>query len=312
MKYKIIAQLIAEQRRHTPSMWLLPSEITNSNHPDIIEMANELVRGARDDYDKTIRILTFLRQNIKYHFTPWDTSASQTLALKHGMCANRMNLAVALFRATNIPSRLVMVRYKKEALQFRILQSFFPFVSDTIRHCRAQVRLDNQWIHVDIEEPIQEDYVMATIPLEFYPNMEAFLHSRQKQGQGLGSNPIFHELNKAWLEKVNNGEPPRYRFYPTKVLQLVGEAEAMLVAAIFETLMVKDIQIMYTNQADDIEMQSKLDKARKQGVSLVVMIMKEANHLESINYDRRIRIQEEATMGRYWKEAELILDQMAE
>ncbi|KZX17821.1 transglutaminase-like superfamily protein [Methanobrevibacter cuticularis] len=90
------------------SKYVLPSEFSESNNPEIIELANRIKANCSDKSDFAVAnaILKWVQYSIKYEeYGNTMQGALETLHSKFGNCADQAHLTVALLRAVNIPAK---------------------------------------------------------------------------------------------------------------------------------------------------------------------------------------------------------------
>jgi transglutaminase-like putative cysteine protease len=92
--------------------YLRPTEVIDSDHPDVVAKARELTRECRSDKEKLERIYYFVRD------LPYDIlaafrdlaegrrRASDVLNAGHAFCMGKASSFVALCRASGIPARI--------------------------------------------------------------------------------------------------------------------------------------------------------------------------------------------------------------
>ncbi|MEW6162677.1 MAG: transglutaminase domain-containing protein [Nitrospirota bacterium] len=96
--------------RGTPQnemIYLRPTEMVQSNSPEISSLAKKLAEGAPTEYKAVTAILNYVADNVKYTFNPPQYDALYTLKTKSGNCQNFAHLSMALLRAAGIPARIV-------------------------------------------------------------------------------------------------------------------------------------------------------------------------------------------------------------
>ena len=86
--------------------FLKKSKLVQSDAPQIIELASELTAGANTEHQAVSAILTHVADAIKYQYNPKQYDALFGLTTGSGNCQNFSHLAVALLRASGIPSRI--------------------------------------------------------------------------------------------------------------------------------------------------------------------------------------------------------------
>lgn len=116
---------------------LLPSRGIESDHPAIIEKAEEITAGLDNERDKAKAIYKFVSQHVAYdvekaenNLFNLDDSAVSTLNSGVGVCQDYAFLATALFRAIGMESHYVE-GYAGE------------------RHAWVEVMVDGEWLEMD-------------------------------------------------------------------------------------------------------------------------------------------------------------------
>ncbi len=133
--------------------YLAADEWINHDHPDIIQKAKDLTAGLENDWDKVQVIFEFIRDEIVYNFAPIidsedDWKASSVLTEKNGMCHQKSNLQVALFRAVDIPAALT---YQKIIDHPLMRTRYAEMIPDGILpyHALAAVHIDGKWYRME-------------------------------------------------------------------------------------------------------------------------------------------------------------------
>lgn len=81
--------------------------LIESDHPDIISMAEKITEGATDSWDAAVRLSEWVGKEI-HGAVPGGTSAINTLRIREGECGSHSRLLAAFCRSAGIPSRMVM------------------------------------------------------------------------------------------------------------------------------------------------------------------------------------------------------------
>lgn len=84
---------------------LEPESLIESDHPDIIQEANEITKGAKDSWEAAVRLTKWVSDNIQGAI-PGGTSAINTYKTRLGECGSHSRLLAAFCRAVGIPARL--------------------------------------------------------------------------------------------------------------------------------------------------------------------------------------------------------------
>jgi photosystem II stability/assembly factor-like uncharacterized protein/transglutaminase-like putative cysteine protease len=88
--------------------YLIATKITQSNQPEIINLAKRLAQN-RTDLWAIVRSITDYTANSLEYKGSYEQDALSTLRNGYGVCNGKANLAVALLRALGIPARTLMV-----------------------------------------------------------------------------------------------------------------------------------------------------------------------------------------------------------
>lgn len=91
--------------------FLAPATYVDSDHPDVIALARELVGDATSDADKAARLFRGVRDRLRYDpyaltIDPTDYKASRILTRERAYCVPKAVLLCALARAAGIPARV--------------------------------------------------------------------------------------------------------------------------------------------------------------------------------------------------------------
>jgi transglutaminase-like putative cysteine protease len=136
--------------------YLRPTEVIDSDHPDVVAKARELTRGCRSDKEKLERIYYFVRD------LPYDIlaafrdlaegrrRASDVLNAGHAFCMGKASSFVALCRASGIPARIGFQQLHCPDK---------PFMSEEVRrlwgdrtlpwHSLGEAQLGGKWLKLD-------------------------------------------------------------------------------------------------------------------------------------------------------------------
>ncbi len=156
--------------------------LSDFDHPSIINLAARLTDDQATVLEKIKRIFYFVRDEIKFGFTPeWDrVKASEVLNYGLGYCNTKATLFLALCRASGIDAKvhfgLIDIRIMRG-----IMPGFvFPFMPKLGGHSWIDVMLDGQWKSIDSYINDQAFYQRA-------------LERLQQSGQPLGYSLSFKD-----------------------------------------------------------------------------------------------------------------------
>ncbi|MFT4343842.1 MAG: transglutaminase-like domain-containing protein [Candidatus Woesearchaeota archaeon] len=100
-------QNIPSEVRH----YILPSATIDSNHPTVIQKAQELTARETNLYRAVMNIALWVNENVEYNLTTQTEQASfnssWVLENRYGVCDEITNLFIGLLRASGIPARFI-------------------------------------------------------------------------------------------------------------------------------------------------------------------------------------------------------------
>ena len=85
--------------------YLEPEIFIESDHPEIIALAEEITTGSKDSWEAAVRLSEWVGKEIRGAI-PGGTTAINTLKTRQGECGSHSRLLTAFCRAAGIPSRL--------------------------------------------------------------------------------------------------------------------------------------------------------------------------------------------------------------
>jgi transglutaminase-like putative cysteine protease len=91
--------------------YLKPTDLVDSNHPAVQEIARELREGETEMWSLVSKSAIWVRDNVQYNLStlnvPASKSSSWVLSTRSGVCAELTTLFVSLMRNMGIPARFV-------------------------------------------------------------------------------------------------------------------------------------------------------------------------------------------------------------
>jgi|GEM_PF-1174064 len=131
---------------------LAASEFCDHDHvaigPALASIAQR--SDARDERALAVAAFEFVRDEITYTFGPWGVPASHTLERRAGMCTNKANLLVALFRRAGIPAAYGVLSVNAQDYFGVVGPRFLTgYMSPTSTHVYAAALLDGRWVKCD-------------------------------------------------------------------------------------------------------------------------------------------------------------------
>lgn len=145
-RYFSVAKFKVVSTQETDKRDLLPSRGVQSDDPQIIKLAEDLIKDKQIDREKAKAIYEYVAKNISYdveklenHEFAWDDSALKTLHEGSGVCQDYAYLTIALLRAGGFEARFV------EGITGG---SMFGTGVDE-RHAWVEARIDGRWLTMD-------------------------------------------------------------------------------------------------------------------------------------------------------------------
>jgi len=147
--------------------YLQPSELIDSDNPNIVNKAAELAAGETDQYKLMHKIGKWVKNNIEYDLDPSlvfsSKSASWTLKNKKAVCDELTTLFIALNRAMGIPARFVSGYAYTDDPRFR---------KGWGAHAWAEVYFPSQgWVPIDVTYGQLGDVDLTHIELRKGPDV---------------------------------------------------------------------------------------------------------------------------------------------
>ncbi|HEV7731925.1 MAG TPA: transglutaminase family protein [Candidatus Binatia bacterium] len=134
----------------TNDQFLADGRYCDWHDPAILSCAREVTQGLSAPIARAIALFQFVRDDVRYTFGPWGIPASDTLQRREGVCTNKANLLVALFRATGIPAAFGLLQVNPREYYGVVAPPYLkPFVSDRSLHVYAAARLEDVWVRCD-------------------------------------------------------------------------------------------------------------------------------------------------------------------
>jgi transglutaminase-like putative cysteine protease len=133
--------------------YLSTSEQVPVDHMEIKSKSNEIVQGAKTQFDAVQRILSWVIDHMKYVLTPKEYGALFSLHSGRGNCQNYSHLSAALLRAQGIPVRIVNGMTLKEPYEVNVGDQILSLNMAQGRHSWIEVYFpDLGWMPFDPQQ----------------------------------------------------------------------------------------------------------------------------------------------------------------
>ncbi|MEW6137323.1 MAG: transglutaminase family protein [Thermodesulfobacteriota bacterium] len=167
-------------------VYLRPTAIIDSDHPEIIRFAQDAVGDAGDPSEKAKLLFYKVRDGIVYDtrspfHLPEHYRASEVLRRGRGYCVPKACLLVAAGRAVGIPSRIGLADIRNHGASKQLLEmmgcNVFAF------HGYAELKLHGRWVKATpaFDMPIYGQHNIAAV--EFDGVHDAVFPSRNLKGE---------------------------------------------------------------------------------------------------------------------------------
>jgi len=127
------------------------ARLSDAHHPSIQEKAASLTAARESTVDKLESIFHFVRDEIKFGFTPkWDVvRASEVLRYGIGYCNTKATLFVALCRAAGISARPHCGMISIDIMRGVFPSIAFLFLPNAGSHTWTEVQIEGEWKPID-------------------------------------------------------------------------------------------------------------------------------------------------------------------
>ena len=131
-------------------LYLQPTAIIDSDHPDILRYAGRTVTGAGDDpVNKAVALYYAVRDGIRYDpyypfYLPEHYRASNVLRSGRGYCVCKASLLCALGRACGIPSRVGFAHVRNHLSTRQLIEMMGSDLF--VYHGYTQFYLEDKWV----------------------------------------------------------------------------------------------------------------------------------------------------------------------
>jgi len=151
-------------------IYLKPTKVIYSDHPDIKKLALSLTEGLKTDAERAEKIFYFARDKIRYNpYSPFHEEkyyvASTVLKRGDGYCIQKAVLLAALGRAVNIPTRLGFADIRNHQLPKKMLE--IQGTDKIYSHGFTELFIDGRWLKATPAFNIEMCDKLGLVPVEF-------------------------------------------------------------------------------------------------------------------------------------------------
>ena len=163
-----------------------PGEFANSNHPEVISFAHDVIKNLSNEHEITISLYNAVRDQFAYNPYHLDTSkeglkANHILKLGFGFCIPKATFLVACLRAAGVPARIGFADVKNHLTSKRLSNllgtNLFFF------HGYADIYLNGKWVKATPAFNIELCNKAGIKPLDFDGYNSSLFHEYDIQGR---------------------------------------------------------------------------------------------------------------------------------
>lgn len=149
--------LVWDNNKDFMSKWINPVGYIEADiDSEIVDLSNEICKGASNDYEKILKIHDWVADNIYYNYDYYFNSSSSDIVYdalsvyqsKRSVCEGYANLTQALIHAQNIPCRKVSGYALGLSSQYKYWTDETAAVEKS-NHAWNQAYINNRWINID-------------------------------------------------------------------------------------------------------------------------------------------------------------------
>ncbi|MEE8433097.1 MAG: transglutaminase-like domain-containing protein [Candidatus Desulfatibia sp.] len=166
---------------HIDKKYISPTAIIDSDHPSIIEYANDTVSAAgKDPVAGAVKLYYAVRDSIWYDpyypfYLPEHYRASNILKSGRGFCISKAALLCALARACGIPSRVGFGTVRNHLATQKLID--FMGSDVFVYHGFTELYLEGQWVKSTPTFNAELCKKHHVAPLEFNGREDSIFHS---------------------------------------------------------------------------------------------------------------------------------------
>jgi transglutaminase-like putative cysteine protease len=181
--------------------FLHPSSGIQSDHPEILALAQSTASGAADQVEAAARLFVFTRDTVAYSpHSPFyrleHYLALNTLERGRGYCVQKAVLLCTLARALGIPARLGFAHIRNLLLP----EGFLRMLGNDImcHHCFTELFLEGRWLKQTPAFDAKLSQERGWRVVEFNPQGDALLPETDLKGRP----HIVYQEDLGWREGV--------------------------------------------------------------------------------------------------------------
>ncbi|MDP6690922.1 MAG: transglutaminase family protein [Alphaproteobacteria bacterium] len=214
--------------------YLQPATFVDSDHPAVIEFAQQAGGGEGTDLEKAVRLYYAVRDGFRYdpygvEMTEHGMKGSSVLERGNGFCITKGALMAAACRVLGIPARLGFADVRNHLASKRMVELMGTDLF--VYHGFVEVYLEGKWVKATPAFNLSLCEKFGTLPLEFDGRTDSIFHPFDAAGNkhmeyitehGSFADTPFDDIKASFREHY----PAMYDDDPDKFVAGDMEAEA--------------------------------------------------------------------------------------
>ena len=175
---------------------LKPGIIINSDHPDVVKYANQIV-GASEltEREKAVKLYLSVRDDIRYNpylpfYRPEHYLSSNVIKKKIGFCIPKAGLLCAVARASGIPARIGFASVRNHLSTRQLLE--YLGTDLIVYHGFTELWLDGKWVKATPAFNAELCLLHKVPPLEFDGINDSIFHEFNSEKNKFMEYTAFH------------------------------------------------------------------------------------------------------------------------
>lgn len=175
---------------------LKPGAIINSDHPDVIKYASDILgNGEWSDREKAVKLYLRVRDDIKYNpylpfYKPEHYLSSNVIRIKSGFCIPKAGLLCAVARACGIPARVGFASVKNHLLTRQLLE--YLGTDLIVYHGYTDLWIEGKWVKATPAFNAELCRLHKVPPLEFDGVNDSIFHEYNSESRKFMEYTAFH------------------------------------------------------------------------------------------------------------------------
>lgn len=175
---------------------LKPGAVINSDHPDVIKYASEILGGAvLTEREKAVKLYLRVRDDIRYNpylpfWKPEHYLSSNVIMCKTGFCIPKAGLLCAVARASGIPARIGFASVRNHLSTRQLLEYLGGDL--IVYHGFSELWIEGRWVKATPAFNAELCLLHKVPPLEFDGVNDSIFHEFNSEKRKFMEYTAFH------------------------------------------------------------------------------------------------------------------------